>query len=90
VPAEHARTDVYMDEFLWEEWPAESGRVFEQHHPTIGWIREIGLSIHLSANPGTNKGPGALLGQHSRDVLSELGYEEERVEKLLATVCRGR
>src|SRR5262249_40238860 len=59
VPAEIARTDVYMDELLWDPWAEESGRVFEQYHPTIGLIREIGLGVHLSDTPGVNRGPAA-------------------------------
>lgn len=90
IPVEIARTDVYMDELLWDEWAEQSGRVFEQYHPTIGLIREIGLGVHLSDTPGLKRGPAALLGQHSRDVLLELGYDHDRVETLLNTVCKGR
>jgi crotonobetainyl-CoA:carnitine CoA-transferase CaiB-like acyl-CoA transferase len=89
VPAEIARTDVYMDELLWDEWAEQSGRVFEQYHPTIGLIREIGLGVHLSDTPGANRGPAALLGQHSRELLLELGYDQAAVEHLLSGACKG-
>jgi crotonobetainyl-CoA:carnitine CoA-transferase CaiB-like acyl-CoA transferase len=65
----------------------ESGRVFEQHHPVWGWIREFGLSIHLSDTPGLNKGPSPLLGQQTREILAELGYGDDRIEGLVASVC---
>ena len=68
VPCERVVEEPYMPEFLWDEWGPESGRIFEQHHGQHGWIREVGLTIHLSRHPGTNKGPGPLLGEHSREV----------------------
>jgi crotonobetainyl-CoA:carnitine CoA-transferase CaiB-like acyl-CoA transferase len=87
VPCEVAVKDPYLPDFLWDEWAVESGRVFEQHHPVWGWIREFGLSIHLSDTPGLNKGPSPLLGQQTREILAELGYGDDRIEGLVASVC---
>ena len=58
VPCERVVEEPYMPEFLWDEWGLQSGRIFEQHHALHGWIREVGLTIHLSRHPGGNKGPG--------------------------------
>ncbi|MEW6477556.1 MAG: CoA transferase [Actinomycetota bacterium] len=87
VPCEIAVPDPAMPDFLWDEWAVETGRVFEQHHPVWGWIREFGLSVHLSDTPGLNKGPSPLLGQHTREILAELGYDAGRIDELVGTVC---
>jgi crotonobetainyl-CoA:carnitine CoA-transferase CaiB-like acyl-CoA transferase len=87
VPCEVAVPDPAMPDFLWDDWAVETGRVFEQHHPVWGWIREFGLSVHLSDTPGLNKGPSPLLGQHTREILAELGYEPGRIDDLVGTVC---
>ncbi|MGH9001436.1 MAG: CoA transferase [Acidimicrobiia bacterium] len=87
VPCEIALTDPAMPDFLWDEWAVETGRVFEQHHPVWGWIREFGLSVHLSETPGLNRGPSPLLGQHTNEILAGLGYGPERIGALVGTVC---
>ncbi|HYH48220.1 MAG TPA: CoA transferase, partial [Acidimicrobiia bacterium] len=87
VPCEIALTDPAMPDFLWDEWAVETGRVFEQHHPVWGWIREFGLSVHLSDTPGLNKGPSPLLGQHTAEILAELGYDRECIDELVGSIC---
>ena len=87
VPCEIVATDPVMPDFLWDEWAVETGRVFEQHHPKFGWIREFGLSVHLSDTPGLKKGPSPLLGQHTTEILTGLGYDEARIAELVGSVC---
>jgi crotonobetainyl-CoA:carnitine CoA-transferase CaiB-like acyl-CoA transferase len=88
VPCERVLEAPYMPEFLWDEWGLESGRIYEQHHATYGWIREVGRTIHLSREPGVNKGPGPLLGEHTREILAEAGLSPVDVEALVGTVVK--
>jgi crotonobetainyl-CoA:carnitine CoA-transferase CaiB-like acyl-CoA transferase len=88
VPCEVVRPDPFLPDFLWDEWAFDTGRVFEHHHPKFGFIRELGLLTRLSATPGVNQGPGALLGQHTGEILEGLGYDGGRIETLLGSVCR--
>ena len=84
IPCEVAIDHPLMPELLWDEWLHETGRVLEQQHPTWGWIREIGLLSHLSLTPGVRKGHGPVLGQDTRELLTELGYGVDRIDELVA------
>ena len=77
-----------MDDFLWDQWAEDSGRVFAHEHPEHGYVREVGNCLRLSATPALNKGPSARLGQHTREVLDELGYSPADIDRLLGVVCK--
>jgi crotonobetainyl-CoA:carnitine CoA-transferase CaiB-like acyl-CoA transferase len=88
VPCEVPVADPYLPEFLWDEWALATERVFEHLHPEHGWIREIGHCVRLSETPLVNKGTSARLGQHTRQLLGDLGYSTEEIEALLDGTCR--
>ena len=58
--------------------------VVEVEHPTAGTVKTIGLPVKFSATPGRVARAAPLLGQHTRDVLTETGYEEAEIERLIA------
>ena len=90
VPVEIPSDHPVMPELLWEEWATESGRVVEHHHPEYGWCREIAVTLRLSGTPATFRGPSAGLGEHTREILSEIGYSDQQIDDMLDTVCRTR
>jgi formyl-CoA transferase/CoA:oxalate CoA-transferase len=53
-------------------------------HPTVGPTRVIGTPIKLSATPGSIRTAPPTLGQHTGDVLAELGYDREMIARLSA------
>ncbi|WP_280464163.1 CaiB/BaiF CoA transferase family protein [Nocardia carnea] len=87
VPAEIPLDYPIMPELLWEEWALDSQRVVEHHHPEYGWSREVGMVIHLSDTPGRFRGGSPRLGEHSAEILSEIGYSADEITALMATVC---
>ena len=59
-------------------------------HPTLGPVKQIGSPMRLSATPPRMDRAGPLLGEHSAQVLGELGYSQDEIGKLAAAgVIRG-
>jgi crotonobetainyl-CoA:carnitine CoA-transferase CaiB-like acyl-CoA transferase len=58
--------------------------VVEMHHPAMGTIRGLGMPAKMSGTPATIRRPAPLLGQHSREILSEAGYDDAAISRLLA------
>ncbi len=56
----------------------------EIEHPIAGKVQTIGLPVKFSETPGGIHSPAPLLGQHTLDVLLEIGYSKEEVEALIS------
>ncbi len=57
--------------------------IVEVEHPVRGRFTTVGNPIKLSASP-TRITPAPLLGQHRREVLRELGYDDAAIDGLAA------
>ena len=58
------------------------GWVAEYPHPFVGKLNQIGLLFDLSDTPGRVQGPPLIVGQHSREILAELGYTPAQIEEM--------
>ena len=58
--------------------------VVEVEHPKAGKTKALGHPIKFSDTPGKIERPAPLLGEHTREVLAELGYSGADVERLVA------
>ena len=47
--------------------------VVEMEHPEAGTVYGLGIPVKLSATPGSVRRPAPLLGQHTDEILAELG-----------------
>jgi crotonobetainyl-CoA:carnitine CoA-transferase CaiB-like acyl-CoA transferase len=56
----------------------------ELEHPVLGTIRQAGLPFRLAATPASIRTPPPLLGEHTGEILAELGYTPGDVHTLRA------
>ena len=59
----------------------QRGWVTSYQHPFVGKLNQIGLLFDFS-EPGRVQGPPLVVGQHSREILAELGYSPEQIEAM--------
>ena len=53
----------------------------EMEHPTAGVIRQIGFPVKFSGTPGSIRRHAPLLGEHTREILADLGYSAEEMDR---------
>ena len=61
----------------------EREMLLQVNHPTAGEIKQTGIPIKFSSTPGAIDAPPPMLGQHSQDILLELGYSLEDIQALI-------
>ncbi|MGW8428344.1 hypothetical protein ACWGJQ_23235 [Peribacillus simplex] len=54
----------------------------EIHHPIVSDLKVPGFPVKLSETPANLRHHPPLQGEHTDDVLTELGYSEEQIEEL--------
>ncbi len=53
------------------------------HHPVAGDVQTIGLPVKFSGTPGRVENAAPLLGQHSKSILSEYGFDMGEIEAMV-------
>ncbi len=67
------------------EHPQSGARdlIVETRHAIAGDVKTIGHPVKFSKTPAKVAKAAPVLGQHSREVLEQLGYDEETVARLV-------
>jgi crotonobetainyl-CoA:carnitine CoA-transferase CaiB-like acyl-CoA transferase len=60
------------------------GLVGSVEHPTVGTIPQLGPPLAMSGTPAAIRLPPPLLGEHTREVLTDYGFTPDAIEALLA------
>jgi formyl-CoA transferase/CoA:oxalate CoA-transferase len=66
------------------------GSMVEMNHPSAGRVRIVGVPVRLSATPGSVRTPSPTLGQHTDEVLRELGWDANEIDALRAAGALGK
>jgi crotonobetainyl-CoA:carnitine CoA-transferase CaiB-like acyl-CoA transferase len=83
VPCEIADPDFSSHVFDDPEMGSR-GLTVEQQHPKVGRFDTFGSTISFSETPGRIWGPPPVVGEHTREIMLEHGYDTGEIEKLLA------
>jgi crotonobetainyl-CoA:carnitine CoA-transferase CaiB-like acyl-CoA transferase len=59
--------------------------ITEVDHPTAGRVKTLGHPVKFSETPASLRRAAPVLGQHSREVLQEAGYDPAEIEAMVAS-----
>jgi len=71
-----------LKEFMEDPAVNHHGMIRRYHHPEVGSLTLMGFPIRFSETPGRDAGPPPTLGQHTDELLRELGYSDTEVSHL--------
>ncbi len=71
-------------ELMAHEHVVKTGLVTSVEHPTAGTVPQLAPVLQFSQTPAEISGPPPRLGEHSVEVLAELGYSPDMIDRLAA------
>jgi len=71
-----------MEAALADPQVANNQMVVEMHHPDWGPIRTVGIPVKLEGTPGAVRLAPPRLGEHTREVLAEMGFSQQEIAEL--------
>jgi crotonobetainyl-CoA:carnitine CoA-transferase CaiB-like acyl-CoA transferase len=70
-------------EIIHNEQIVARGLIQEIDQPSVGKVRQPKPAARFELNPSAIAGPAPRIGEHSREVLVELGYDERAINKMV-------
>ena len=82
VPSEISVDTADGETILFDDDLMRLGLVTEYEHPVLGRVRQFGNLMTFSDTPTRPERPTPMLGQDTRDILEQLGYDEDAMDDL--------
>jgi crotonobetainyl-CoA:carnitine CoA-transferase CaiB-like acyl-CoA transferase len=71
-------------EIIDNEQVVARGLITEFDQPTVGRVRQPKPAARFAVNEAVIGGPAPRVGEHSREVLRELGYDERAIDRMIS------
>lgn len=71
-----------LDEVFADPQVRSRQMLVETTHPKAGRVRQIGVPIKFSETPGEIRMPAPEIGEHSEEILGQLGFAQEEIDRL--------
>lgn len=71
-----------IDEVVQDPQVQAREMIAELDHPTLGKVKQVGVSVKLSDTPGSIRGFAPALGQHTDSILGSVGCAPSDIQKL--------
>ena len=79
----HSIGKVYsLDEVFNDPQVLQRKMVIEVEHPTEGKVKQVGIAIKMSDTPGGVRSLAPLPGEHTDEILTGFGYNDEAISQL--------
>lgn len=72
-----------VEDLFFDEHVLENEIIVELEHPSAGRMWTLGVPFAMAGTPLSIRRPAPRLGEHSREVLAELGYDEGHIDRVL-------
>lgn len=85
VPAEPVAESSWLADGLFHDPEMrESGRTAQHKHPVYGPISVVAHVVHTAVHGRPQRDRAPMLGEHTREVLGELGYDTPEIDRLVS------
>ncbi len=74
VTAVHSLEETFSDPHV-----LHRKMLVETFHPRAGRVKQIGVPIKFSETPGEIRDPAPEIGEHTEEILKDLGYTREQI-----------
>lgn len=65
------------------------GLMTSYDHPKAGKVRVVGPAVKMGRTPPTIERPAPLVGEHTREILGRLGYQDDEIDALVSNGAIG-
>ena len=73
----------FTEELIQDEQVKANELVVDLDHPKVGKVTMVGPAVRMSETPLQAINASPTLGQHTSEILSSLGYDDETIKQLI-------